>query len=141
MNNEEIENGAKVRLADSSGVLRIERGWAGHFICAERCRFRRNTLLEYNNIKIVVSSVGLMVSDGKFVTIGINRNFETMAFHSDSNDTRYNDADVSRQIHFNSDWAISEQDADDKANEMHEAVVLEITNKLLAGETFPITEC
>jgi len=28
---------------------------------------------------------------------------------------------------------------DDKANEMHEAVVLEITNKLLAGETFPVT--
>lgn len=140
MKNEDLKNGAKVLLADSSGVLRTERGWAGHFICAERCRFRRNTLLEYNNIKIVVSSVGLMVSDGKFVTIGINRNFETMAFHSDSNDTRYNDADVSRQIHFNSDWAIAEQDADDKANEMHEAVVLEITNKLLAGETFPITE-
>lgn len=35
---------------------------------------------------------------------------------------------------------IKSSDADDKANEMHEAVVLEITNKLLAGATFPVTE-
>ena len=121
-------------------VIRTERGWAGHFIGSNRCKFRRNTLLAYNDIKIVVSSVGLMEIDGKFDTIGLNRHFETMAFHSDLTDKRYYDADVSKQVYFDSEWAIAEVDADDKANEMHEAVVLEITNKLLAGKTFPVTE-
>lgn len=130
----------KTDVSSSSGVIRTERGWAGHFICANSCRFRRNTLLTYNDIRIVVSTVGLMERDGKFETIGHNRHFETMAFHSDPNDKRYYDANVSKQVYFDSDWAIAEQDADDKANEMHEAVVLEITNKLLAGETFPVTE-
>jgi len=129
-----------VNVSSSSGVIRQERGWAGHFICANRCRFRRNTLLTYKDIRIIVSTVGLMERDGKFEMIGHNRHFETMAFHSDPTDTRYYDADVSKQVYFDSEWAIAKQDADDKANEMHEAVVLEITNKLLAGATFPVTE-
>lgn len=124
----------------SSGVIRTERGWAGHFICANSCRFRRNTLLTYNDIRIVVSTVGLMEKNGKFETIGYNRYFETMAFHSDPNDKRYHDADVRKQVYFDSEWAIAELDADDKANEMHEVVVLEITNKLLAGETFQVNK-
>ena len=126
-------------------VKRTERGWIGHFICADRCRFRRNTLLEYNDIKIVVSSVGLMESSwkkgdkyyrGPFEEIGLDRYFETMVFHSKSEDTRYHDIDVSRQIYFTSPWCISELDADDKANEMHDAVVEEISTRLLAGEKF-----
>jgi hypothetical protein len=130
-------------VSSSSGVIRTERGWAGHFICGHKCLFRRNTLLTYNNIKIVVSSVGLMLMDykeRKFETIGHNRHYETMAFHSDKTDTRYNDADVSKQIEFESDWCIEEKDADDRANEMHEKAVLEITNKLIEGETFPVNE-
>ena len=128
-------------VSSSSGVIRTERGWAGHFICANRCRFRRNTLLTINDIKIVVSTVGLMEMDnGKFQTIGDNWHFETTAFHSNEKDKRYNDADVSKEIYFDSEWAIYEEDADDKANEMHEKVVLEITNKLIIGETFPVKE-
>ena len=141
--NELIEREVALRqpaVSSSSGVIRQERGWAGHFICANRCRFRRNTLLTYKDIRIVVSTVGLMECDGKIETIGHNRHFETMAFHADKNDKRYFDADVSKQVYFDSEWAIAEPNADDRANEMHEAVVLEITNKLLAGETFPVTE-
>ena len=117
-------------------LTRQERGWAGHFIGANNCMFRRNTLLSYNNIKIVVSTVGLMMVDREIESIGSDRYFETMAFHSDKNDVRYNDADVSQQISFESKWAIDKKDADDEANKMHEDVVTEITNRLLIGEQF-----
>jgi len=130
-------------VSNCGGVLRTERGWAGHFISGHRCLFRRNTLLTYNDIKIVVSSVGLMLMDYNkrtFETIGHNRHFETMVFHADKNDKRYCDADVSKQIEFDNDWCIAEQDADDKANEMHEAVVLEITEKLLKGYKFEVSD-
>ncbi len=133
-------NSTKPLVSSSSGVIRTERGWAGHFICAQSCRFRRNTLLAYKRIKIVVSTVGCMELDGKFETIGHNRHFETMAFHADPKDKRYSDANVSKQVSFDSDWAIADVDADDKANEMHEAVVSEITLKLLQGEKFKVTE-
>lgn len=133
-------------------VKRTERGWGGHFCCGDRCLFRRNTLLEYNDIKIVVSTVGAMTSldinDGlndlrnnynnnhSFEIIGCNRYYETMAFHSDTLDTRYHDADVSREVSFESPWCIDHLDADDKANQMHETVVDEISNGLLNGETY-----
>lgn len=118
-------------------VKRTERGWAGHFICADRCRFRRNTLLEYKDIKIVVSSVGLLTTDDKsFDTVGLDRYFETMAFHSKKDDDRFNDIDVRKQVYFNSDWYISVVDADDKANIMHDVVVDEITNGLLSGNKY-----
>jgi hypothetical protein len=121
-------------------VIRTERGWAGHFILAHDCEFRRNTLLEYKDIKIVVSSVGCWRHNGTIEQIGYKRYYETMAFYSDLNDKRYYDADVSKQINFDSEWSINEKDADDKANEMHETIVQKITTKLLAGETFPIED-
>lgn len=119
-------------------VIRTERGWAGHFICANRCRFRRNTLLQCGKVKIVVSTVGLMENPLKefkrpFEEIGYRRHYETMAFYAKADDARYHDADVSRQVDFDSSRSISELDADDKANDMHEAVVAEITGKLLSG--------
>ena len=127
---------------------RNERGWAGHFICANRCRFRRNTLLEYNGTEIVVSTVGLMenppelVRDKpelfpKFEELGYNRYYETMAFYANPKDTRYHDIDVSKQINFDSEWAIAELDANDKANDMHEMVVKELSTKLIDGTLSP----
>lgn len=117
-------------------VTRQERGWAGHFICANRCRFRRNTLLTSGDIRIVISTVGLMEDPsekGGFREIGYERYYETMAFYSVPEDIRYYDADVSREIFFESPWEISELDADDKANEMHERVVMELTKRLEEG--------
>jgi hypothetical protein len=115
-------------------VMRTERGWAGHFICAHRCRFRRNTLLVRGDVRVVVSSVGLMErQDGNgFDEIGSRRHFETMVFHA-KYDGRYWDADVSREIFLDGRQTISEQDAEDVANDMHEAAVKEVAAKMAAG--------
>lgn len=117
-------------------VKRTERGWAGHFCDAQNCLFRRNTLLEFFGVKVVVSTVGSYRPFRDVAQIGHGRYYETMAFHSQPGDLRYHDADVSAQVYFDSSWAITEQDADDKANDMHEAVVAEITTGLLAGNTY-----
>ena len=118
-------------------VKRTERGWAGHFICGDRCKFRRNTLLEYEDTKIVVSTVGAYPNpkSGEPEEIGYRRYYETMAFHAHQ-EGDYVEANVSRQVSFESMWAISEIETpgiDNLANQMHEAVVAELTEKLIAG--------
>lgn len=117
-------------------VKRTERGWAGHFICSDRCKFRRNTLLECGDIKIVVSTVGAMYLNGKLEEIGLNRHYETMAFHVDPKSGDYKDADVSREIFFESNGALKWHKKgfiDNEANDMHEAVVKEISDNLAKG--------
>ena len=63
-------------------VKRTERGWAGHFIAAGNCRFRRNTLLEFGDTRIVVSTVGAYLDplSKELGTVGHNRTYETMVF-------------------------------------------------------------
>lgn len=129
-----------------------ERGWAGHFICADMCKFRRNTLLEYGNKKWIVSTVGAMpeseimkkypelCSKNGFETIGLDRYYETMAFEAKNctekgSDCVYLDANVSKQIYFDSNWAIDHINfgTDKEANDMHDAVVMELTEKIKAN--------
>lgn len=114
-------------------LKRTERGWAGHFICASSCTFRRNTLLEYGDLKIVVSTVGAMVSK-RFAQIGYNRFYETMAFVAKL-DGVYWDADVTKQVSFASKWAVRDisSTSDQEANDMHESVVEEISQKLISN--------
>ena len=87
-----------------NGVEVAERGWAGHFICADKCRFRRNTLLTYKDRKWVVSTVGAMYVNFELDTIGAYRYFETMAFWA--KDDQYNDADVRREIDIDGECGI-----------------------------------
>lgn len=111
-------------------MRRTERGWAGHYILADRCKFRRNTLLEAWGIGVVVSTIGLEVdpSSDRIVPVGVGRYFETQSFRADLDD-RWKDADVSRPIHGLS-AALDERDADDRANDMHERVVREAARRL-----------
>ena len=115
-----------------------ERGWAGHFICADRCGFRRNTLLECNGEKVVVSTVGNYRPKGpinKPQTIGHNRYYETMAFEAKMDDAEeYWEADVSKEVTFHSPWMIPDLGAmvDTRADLMHNRVCQEITHQLEA---------
>ena len=117
-------------------VKRTDRGWAGHFICASSCRYRRNTLLECGDVRVVVSTVGLYFdAKGELDSIGAGgRMYETMAFMAKFEDP-YWEADVQKQVNFDSGWALSEaeRETDVKAEEMHEATVTEISEKISAG--------
>lgn len=113
-------------------VKRTERGWAGHFICSYRCQFRRNTLLEYEGVFIVVSTVGRMeyTGDPMLDTVGRDRYYETMAFYSDTSDLKFHDIDVERQVHLDCDWTLNEID-DNKANDMHEKAVDWVSRQMM----------
>lgn len=114
-----------------------ERGWVGHYICGNSCRFRRNTLIEGNGRRVVVSTVGAHYSGDKMETIGAGeRYYETMAFGA-KDEEGYVEADVSDQLSFDSEWSICagspkklQADVDNAANAMHEAVVAEFAAKL-----------
>lgn len=117
-----------------------ERGWAGHFICANHCRFRRNTLIEYKNKKWVVSTVGAMVIENEYTEIGYKRWYETMAFVGEEKNG-YIDAKVSQEIPFDNEWGIfgdtweqvleTSPNIDNTANDMHDTVVKELAQKIV----------
>ena len=108
-------------MEEKKEVKRTERGWAGHFICADSCKFRRNTLLEYKDSKIIVSTVGNMCIGNKIMNIGCFRYYETFAFRALFDGTYY-DVDVSKQLNFESNWALESYgfELDLEANDMHE---------------------
>lgn len=125
-------------------VTTTERGWAGHFIGADHCRFGRNTLIQKGKIRVIVSTVGnYLTNSGLPEEIGYKRYYETMAFRAKKVGA-YWDADVTREYPFESDWEICADSpnelsagVDNEANDMHEAVVAEIVSKLSKnkGET------
>ena len=115
-------------------VKRTERGWAGHLICSHDCLYHRNTLLEYVDKKVVVSTVGRYrpnKNSREFEPIGLDRYFETMAFIGSELETSDIDADVTQQILFDSNWSLPQPDMENEADEMQEAVVAEITKDLI----------
>ena len=123
-----------------------ERGWAGHFILADRCLFRRNTLLEYKDKKWVVSTVGAFRNrENKIDSIGYHLWYETMAFEA-KEEKRYIAANVEKKIPFDSKWCIWGGDSweevcedyngtpDNAANDMHDKVVSELIDKIKEKE-------
>ena len=114
------------------------RGWAGHFICADTCDFKLNTLIEYEDVKIVVSTVGLLLNplplgDCKYTTVGHNRYFETMAWHAELLENKFWDMDVSRPVDFESSWRYEKLDSELEATAGHYKVIEEICEKLKKG--------
>lgn len=127
-------------------VRQIERGWPGHYICADKCQFRRNTLLQYNGVNIVVSTVGAQwVKDylnggRRYEKIGAGYYFETKVFHA-RYDGEYWDADVSREIFacpMRNRLYKMDQLSDKEANLMHDKIVGWYVNRLRRNCTFEI---
>ncbi len=111
-----------------------ERGWPGHFICASDCVFRRNTLVEHGDERVVVSTVGNMrrKHDEKPDTIGaFGRTYETMVFRAIFKEG-YWEADTCEQLEFYSNWALTglHNLSDAAANSMHEKVVKELSERM-----------
>lgn len=116
-------------------VKRTERGWAGHFCCSYRCEYHRNTLLEYNGMKVVVSTVGRLRKGRtriKYMEVGHGRYFETRAFIANEND-KYNDADATKEVVFDAKWSLPSPDMELEADAMHEDVVTELSKRLVDG--------
>ncbi len=116
------------------------RGWIGHYILADRCLFRLNTLVEVGESRVVVSTVGMLrTRDGKAWEpggVGVKRNYETMAFWASLTETdagNFWDPDTSRQVDFTSPWCWEKMEDEAKAQAGHEAVVAEIAARLEAG--------
>lgn len=65
-------------------VIVTERGYPAHFCLSERCGFVRNTLLEYGDNKLIVSTVGRMRSldDKKYERTNASAYYETMVFRA-----------------------------------------------------------
>lgn len=128
---------------NEQAIIRTERGWAGHFCAAHDCNFRRNTLLERGETRIVVSTVGNFSprAEGRLRKqeqwIGYERFYETMAFLAEKRG-QYWEADIRQQLSFRSPWSIEilEEDTDLAADAMHETVVVEFTERLTNGEQF-----
>lgn len=115
-----------------------ERGWAGHFCSANKCRYRRNTLVECGERRIIVSSVGNMFDvDGKGpLEIGSNRFYETMAFEA-VKCASYWEVDVSQQLSFTGAWSINsadDADSDNRMDSIHDAAVQYFVGMLENGE-------
>lgn len=117
-------------------IKQTERGWGGHFCGVALCRFRRSTLLEYNEIRVIVSTVGnyQIPNWSKIERLNLTDYYETKVFYAKQEYEFYWDADVEKDISdFDSNCGISEItiESDFLANNMHEIVISEIKEKML----------
>lgn len=116
-----------------SSVTRIERGFPGHFCGADRCEFRRNTLLVLGHTRIIVSTVGAYRrdEDEPYREIGRYRFYETCAFYA-VEEGPYICADVQREVTFDTKWFIDncKPGSHNDADQMHERVVAEIIGRM-----------
>lgn len=119
-------------------VKRTERGWGGHFVGSRHCEFRRNTLLECGEARLVVSSVGAYMpkEDGKYALVNGYGFYETLAFAPMI--APYWDIDPRLPIHFDGKWYIDKisNSIDIEANDMHEAIVHELSERLRKDDTW-----
>lgn len=123
-------------------LKRTERGWAGHFCASTYCNFHRNTLLEYGETRLVISTIGNYRPWPKeeLETVRPKRYYETMVFRA-KKEGAYWDADICDEYSIDSNWEICADspkqlpyDVDNKADILHETIVEEFIDKLITGK-------
>ena len=128
-----------------SKIITSERGWPGHYILGARCMFTRNTLVEYGEQKVVVSTVGMQLDihtpplGTVYEEIAAGRYYETLSFAGALSNIDTVEADVSREVSTKLPWAIAEQFKNVEANIMHEATVVEVS-ALMEGGSVQLAE-
>lgn len=121
-------------------VNRTERGWNAYLLGSQWCSFKRNTLLQYNGIDIVVATTGNFINPLTYKNDkipGTNVWYVTIVgMGAEMGD--YIELDGSKQISVVAKHDIESEEYSDQfdaeANEMHEEVVAEIIQRLLDGE-------
>ena len=120
----------------NASVTRTERGWGAHFVGGDKCYFRRNTLIEVGDRRVVVSTVGNYHGTweplGGSVRPGDGRIYETMAFEA-IQEGIYWEADVCKPFAFDGVQALPKGSNDLEANDMHENAVDAIERLLVAS--------
>ncbi|MCP3684722.1 MAG: hypothetical protein GY861_18800 [bacterium] len=103
----------------------IYRGWAGHFLCSNRCSFRLHTLVG----KYKVSTIGAYYMRdiyanpiGDMQQVGLDRHYETMVFVGDDN---FSNIDFNCFKHEG-----TPEESDEKANKMHDEMCVKYARKI-----------
>lgn len=116
--------------------VRTERGWGAHFAGGDKCYFRRNTLIEVGDRRVVVSTVGNYHGTweplGGSVRPGDGRTYETMAFEA-IQEGIYWEADVCKPFAFDGVQTLPNGSNDLEANNMHENAVDAVERQLVAS--------
>lgn len=120
-------------------VRRTEYGWIGYFCVAADCMFRRSTLLEYKDVKIIVFTIGDYIHGHNVSEIDSGTYYETKVLYVDQENVNnsYYVPDINKPIKTKCPSTISEMNKAMEANKMHEDIVEEIECRL-ENEEFTI---
>lgn len=124
-------------MATKRKVKRTERGWRGHFVGSHQCLFSRNTLIETEETKYIVSTIGAYYPEGLEKGCsplgGGSRYYETMIFEAKQNEN-YWDVDIEKQfvIPDGCNWYIDTitYESDKEANDNHDEIVSTVQSML-----------
>lgn len=117
-----------------------ERGWCGYLKGYADCLFRRNTLIEYRDKKVVVATLGNYIDwlNEEVSPVKDSMWYVTIAGYATKNEG-YWDMDPQRRIKINGRHYITGtfdellatyECIDETANDMHEAIVVEMMDRI-----------
>lgn len=118
-------------------IKTTERGWVVRTYSQSGLRFSRNTLVEFYNLKVIVSTVGRLCLLGLNEPIPLPEGgyYNTKAFIPKESSKYDHNIDINKEIVIGCKNAIDhfDEDTDNEANEMHENAVKWVCEQLKKG--------